>query len=71
MLAAAVTSFFFLSTSLKSIPVGTAYVVFTGIGAAGTVLFGIFFLGESRDILRLAFITLIIIGTIGLKFVGE
>ncbi|MGO8987477.1 MAG: DMT family transporter [bacterium] len=38
-------SFFFLSTTLKSIPVGTAYVVFTGIGAAGTVLFGIFFLG--------------------------
>jgi len=46
-------------------------VVFTGIGAAGTVLFGIFFLGESRDMLRLGFITLIIIGTIGLKFAGE
>jgi quaternary ammonium compound-resistance protein SugE len=71
MLAAAVASFFFLSTSLKSIPVGTAYVVFTGIGAVGTVLFGIFFLGESKDFLRLAFIILIIIGTIGLKFVGE
>jgi len=71
MLAAAIASFFFLSTALKSIPVGTAYMVFTGIGAAGTVLFGIFFLGESKDILRLAFITLIIIGTIGLKFAGK
>jgi quaternary ammonium compound-resistance protein SugE len=71
MLVAAIASFFFLSTAIKSIPVGTAYVVFTGIGAAGTVLFGIFFLGESRDMLRLGFITLIIIGTIGLKFAGE
>jgi quaternary ammonium compound-resistance protein SugE len=51
--------------------VGTAYVVFTGIGAAGTVLIGMFFLGESRDILRLGFITLIIVGTIGLKFAGK
>ena len=71
MLAAAITSFFFLSTALKSIPVGTAYVVFTGIGAAGTVLFGMFFLGESRDILRLGFIMLVIVGTIGLKFAGK
>jgi len=71
MLTAAIASFFFLSTALKSIPVGTAYVVFTGIGAAGTVLFGIFFLGESKDMLRLAFITLIIFGTIGLKFAGK
>ena len=46
-------------------------MVFTGIGAAGTVLFGMFFLGESRDILRLGFITLIIIATIGLKFAGK
>jgi len=71
MLAAAIASFFFLSTALKSVPVGTAYVVFTGIGAAGTVLIGMFFLGESRDILRLGFITLIIVGTIGLKFAGK
>jgi len=71
MLAAAITSFLFLSTALKSIPVGTAYVVFTGIGAAGTVLFGMFCLGESRDMLRLGFITLVIIGTIGLKFTGK
>jgi len=71
MLAAAIVSFFFLSNSLKTIPVGTAYVVFTGIGTIGTVLFGIFFLGESKDILRLSFIALIIIGTVGLKFAGE
>jgi quaternary ammonium compound-resistance protein SugE len=71
MLAAAIASFFFLSSALRSIPVGTAYVVFTGIGAAGTVLIGMFFLWESRDILRLGFITLIIVGTIGLKFAGK
>ena len=71
MLAAAIASFFFLSSSLKSIPVGTAYVVFTGIGTIGTVLFGIFFLGESKDFLRISFIALIIIGTVGLKFAGE
>jgi quaternary ammonium compound-resistance protein SugE len=71
MLAAAIASFFFLSNSLKTIPVGTAYVVFTGIGTIGTVLFGIFFLGESKDIWRLGFIGLIIIGTVGLKFAGE
>jgi len=60
-------SFAFLSLALKQISLGTAYAVWTGIGAVGTVLFGLIFLGESRDFSRLFFIFLIIIGVIGLK----
>jgi len=71
MVATAVISFYCLSAALKTIPVGTTYVIFTGIGAIGTVIFGMLFLGESKDLLRIACIGLIIIGTIGLKFAGE
>jgi len=71
MVVTAVISFYCLSAALKTIPVGTTYVIFTGIGAIGTVLFGMLFLGESRDLMRIACISLIILGTIGLKFAGE
>jgi len=60
-------SFVFLSLSLKTIPIGTGYAVWTGIGAAGTALFGIIILGESRDIARVLCILLIIAGVVGLK----
>lgn len=60
-LAAMVVSFLLLSFSLRSIPMGTAYAVWTGIGAAGTLLFGIMFLGESRDPIRIS----AILGIIG------
>lgn len=60
-------SFVFLSLSLKTIPIGTGYAVWTGIGAAGTALFGILVLGESRDIARVLCILLIIAGVLGLK----
>lgn len=62
-----VLSFYFLSKGLKDIPVGTAYAVWTGIGAAGTAILGIILFHESRDIGRLFFIFLIISGIIGLK----
>ena len=65
---AMLASVFFLDLSLRSIPLGTAYAVWTGIGAAGTVLIGMFWLGEPRDIGRLVCIFLIIAGVIGLKF---
>ncbi|MDD3012164.1 MAG: multidrug efflux SMR transporter [Candidatus Gastranaerophilales bacterium] len=71
MVSTAVISFYCLSAALKTIPVGTTYVIFTGIGAIGTVIFGMMFLGESKDIIRIACIGLIIAGTIGLKFAGE
>lgn len=53
-------SFILLSYSLRTIPVGTGYAVWTGIGACGTLLFGMFFLGESRDPIRIGCILAII-----------
>ena len=61
-------SFYLLSIAMKSLPVGTAYAVWTGIGAAGTVVLGILFLEESSDLIRLISITLIIVGVAGLRF---
>lgn len=61
-------SFYLLSIAMKSLPVGTAYAVWTGIGAAGTVALGILFLKESSDLIRLLSITLIIVGVVGLRF---
>jgi quaternary ammonium compound-resistance protein SugE len=54
--------------SQKSIPIGTAYAVWTGIGAVGTLVVGIFFFGDSASILRLLAALLIVIGIVGLKF---
>jgi quaternary ammonium compound-resistance protein SugE len=56
-----------LGRSLLVLPVGTAYAVWTGIGAAGTVVMGILLFGESADPGRLAWIGLIVVGIIGLK----
>jgi quaternary ammonium compound-resistance protein SugE len=67
--AAMAVSLFLLSVALKSLPLGTAYTVWTGVGAVGTVLLGIILLGESADLPRLACIGLIIAGIIGLKAV--
>jgi quaternary ammonium compound-resistance protein SugE len=64
---AMVASFSLLSVALKTIPVGTAYAVWTGIGAAGTAVFGMLFLGESREVARIVCIVLIIAGGVGLK----
>ncbi len=61
-------SFYLLSIAMRSLPVGTAYAVWTGIGAAGTVILGILFLKESSDLIRLLSITLIIVGVVGLRF---
>ena len=62
-------SFGLLAVAMKSLPLGTAYAVWTGIGAVGTVLFGILLLGESASIGRLACIGLILAGIVGLKLV--
>jgi quaternary ammonium compound-resistance protein SugE len=67
MLASGGLSFYLLSVSMKSLPVGTAYAVWTGIGAIGTVALGILFLNEPRDLLRLVSISLIMIGIVGLR----
>jgi quaternary ammonium compound-resistance protein SugE len=64
-------SFGFLALSLHSVPFGTAYAVWVGIGAAGVAAVGIFHFGESADLTRLLFLALIVIGAIGLKFGAE
>ena len=66
-LVAMVTSVVLLGWSLKVLPLGTAYAVWTGIGAVGTAILGIFLFGESREAARLASIALIVAGIVGLK----
>ena len=62
-----ILSYVFLSLGVKNLPIGTAYAVWTGIGAVGTAIYGIYFFDEPRNLLRVAFIFLIIIGIIGLR----
>lgn len=60
-------SFYLLMLSLKSLPLGTAYAVWTGMGAVGVAIIGIFLFKESADWIRLASIMMIVIGIAGLK----
>ena len=62
-----VISMVLLAVSVKTLPVGTAYSVWTGIGAVGTAILGIFLFDESKEFIRIFFIFLIIIGIVGLK----
>lgn len=62
-----VISFVLLSLALRALPIGTAYAVWTGIGAVGTAIVGIMFFGEPRTAIRLGCIALILVGIIGLK----
>src|SRR3569832_1249108 len=64
-------SMMLLAQSLKTLPVGTAYAVWTGIGAAGTAIVGMIWLGESRAALKLVSLVLIIAGIVGLRFSGS
>src|SRR5690606_31039573 len=64
-LAAMGLSFWLLAQAMRSIPLGTAYAVWTGIGAVGVALLGLFLFGESRDPLRLLCIALIVAGVAG------
>lgn len=64
-------SFHFLNEAIKTIPLGTAYAVWTGIGAVGTVLIGIFIFKEPSDFWRIFFIMLLIGSIIGLKLVSK
>ncbi|MBV9431239.1 MAG: quaternary ammonium compound efflux SMR transporter SugE [Hyphomicrobiales bacterium] len=60
----------FLGLALKSLPIGTAYAVWTGIGAVGTAVLGIYLFAEPATAARLACILLIVTGIAGLKFVA-
>lgn len=64
-------SFILLNKAIQTIPIGTAYAVWTGIGAAGTVVVGIFFFREGADLWRLFFIALLIASIIGLKTIAR
>ena len=66
-LVAMALSVWLLSLALKVLPVGTGYAVWTGIGAVGAVLVGMFFLGEPKDFARVLSIALILAGIVGLK----
>jgi quaternary ammonium compound-resistance protein SugE len=65
--AALVLSMIGLGYALRTIPVGTAYAVWVGIGAAGTALTGMLFLGESTNLLRALSLLLVLAGVVGLK----
>ena len=64
-----VASVWMLAIALRTIPVGTGYAVWTGVGAVGTAILGIFLFGESREAARLVCIGLIVAGIVGLKVV--
>lgn len=64
-------SLYFLSQALKTIPLGTGYAVWTGIGAAGTAILGIILFAESAHVMRLFCIALIIGGIVGLKLTAS
>lgn len=68
-LAAMAGSVILLGLALKTLPIGTAYAVWTGIGAVGTALLGIALFGEPATAMRLASIGLIVAGIVGLKLV--
>jgi quaternary ammonium compound-resistance protein SugE len=67
-LSAMVISFALLGVALRTLPVGTAYGVWVGIGTVGTVILGISLFGETVSVARLLFVLLIIVGIVGLKF---
>lgn len=65
--AAMAVSLLLLAQALKTLPIGTAYAVWTGIGAVGTAVMGIILFGESRDAMRLTCIAVIVAGIAGLR----
>lgn len=65
--AAMAVSFWLLSFALRGLPLGTAYAMWTGIGAVGTAIVGMLLLGEPPSLLRIGSIALIVLGLLGLK----
>ncbi|QJR16436.1 quaternary ammonium compound efflux SMR transporter SugE [Usitatibacter palustris] len=69
VVGAMVASIWLLAVALRTIPVGTGYAVWTGVGAVGTAILGMFLFNESRDVARILCILLIVAGIVGLKLV--
>jgi quaternary ammonium compound-resistance protein SugE len=63
-------SMYLISVAAQSLPMGTAYGVWVGIGAAGAAIFGIVWLGEPATVARIAFLALLLIAIVGLKMTG-
>lgn len=66
-----VASMYLLSLATKTVPIGTAYAVWVGIGAVGTAVYGILMLGEDRSFLRIMCFVLILAGIVGLKLLSS
>lgn len=65
------TSMYLLSLATKTVPIGTAYAVWVGIGAIGTGIYGVFVLGEDRSILKIMCFAFILFGIVGLKLISS
>lgn len=71
-IACMIISMGLLAYAVKHLPIGTAYAIWTGIGAVGTAILGIILFNESKELIRIFFIFLIVVGIIGLKiFSGQ
>lgn len=68
--AGMIVSFYFLALATKVLPIGTAYAIWTGIGAVGAITLGIILFKEPFDLLRIIFLLFIVTGIIGLKVVS-
>lgn len=66
-----ILSFVLLAQAMKTLPLGTAYAIWTGIGAAGAAILGMFFLNEPKELMRIICLMMIIAGVVGLKFFAE
>jgi quaternary ammonium compound-resistance protein SugE len=64
-------SIIFMGLAIREIPMGTAYAIWTGMGVLGITIYGMMFLGESKDLLRIAFLAMILFSTVGLKFLTK
>jgi len=62
-------SIYFLALALKTLPLGVAYSIWTGIGAIGTVILGMILFEESKEVLKIVFILMIVAGIVGLKLI--
>jgi quaternary ammonium compound-resistance protein SugE len=70
-LACAASSFTLLSIGVRTLPVGSAYAVWTGIGAVGTAVYGMVALGESTQVLKLVSVALVVAGVVGLPLTSS
>lgn len=68
--SAMVASIVLLGMAVKTLPIGTAYAIWTGIGVVGAVILGIVLFGDSASPLRLACVALVVLGMVGLKLTG-